>query len=134
MHHNICVGQDLAHPRRYRIGHLLRALESGIAFQSDGNIGEIAVAGFSEPDALHLQHAIDGSDAIQYLVAHAGRRRIEQRINCSAGQPPTHGNHHGRYKERGNRIGLAQPFHVVATARPNQRETDDHYAARPHVG
>ena len=58
VHHHVGIGQNLAHPRRHRIGHLLGALEGEIALQAHRNVGEIAVARLSGtgPAPLPARH------------------------------------------------------------------------------
>ncbi len=77
MHHDIGIGQDFAYSRSHRGGNLIGTLEREIAFQSDGNVGEKSIPGFAKTDTIDLEHAIDGSDAIEELTAHANWGSIQ---------------------------------------------------------
>src|ERR1700704_1512775 len=89
VHDDIGIGQYFAHPRSNCGRHLLRALESEIAFQANRNIGKKAVPGLTETNTLHLQHAFNRADAFEDLASHPGGSGIKQSIYRSPRQTPT---------------------------------------------
>src|ERR1035438_2987922 len=59
MDHYVGIRQNFTHPRCDCSGHLLRPLKGEVAFESYGNIGEIAVAGFSKAHTLYFKHTLN---------------------------------------------------------------------------
>ena len=134
LHGHVGVGQDSVHCLGHSRGQLPGALEGHSPRQSHGKIGEVAVPGPADADAVDLEHAFDAQHRIVNFGAHARRRSIEQRINRAARQPPTHGNDHSCHEQRCNGIGIAQPLDVIRPAQQHQDKPKHHHAGRPDVG
>jgi len=132
--HDIGVGKNFTHLGADGIGDLLGALEGEVALESDGDIGEIAVTGFTEADAFDFKDAIDGADAVLDQAAHADRRGIEQGVHGTSGQAPTDGDDDAGDEQSSDGIRLAKPVDVIEAPDGNEGEADDDDATRPDVG
>ena len=92
LHGHVGVGKNLAHGLGHGSGQLAGALESHGARESHGEIGEIAVPGPADADAIDFENAVDAQNRVVDLGSHSRRRSIEQSIDGAAGQAPTHRN------------------------------------------
>src|SRR5579872_324054 len=87
VHHHVGVGQNAVNGVGHGARHLFRALEGDVTIQPDGQIGEVAVAGAPNADAIQFEHARYARYGILDLRSHAFRSCIKERVNGAAGQP-----------------------------------------------
>src|SRR5271165_789780 len=94
--HDIGVRQYRANPRCNLVRDLLGFLEGHVARHGDGNVGEIAAAGFADAHTTHFQHAVNAVNFLDDAIAHAGWSSVEQGVDGLPRQPPTDINHDAR--------------------------------------
>src|SRR5579864_1168767 len=120
LHGDVRVGQDAADGLRDGCRQLTGSLESHSARESYGEIGEVAVSGAPDANAIDFENSIDAGDGIVDLRTHTRRSSIEQRVNRTPGKAPAYGDDDARDKEGGDRVGIAQPVDVEAATNENQ--------------
>ncbi len=115
-----------------RRGHcfhqLFGTLEGDGASQTDGEIGEIAIAGAANSHAPDFEHAIHAGDSIGDLGADAGGSGVEQSIDGAAGQAPAHRNDDAGDEQSGDGIGNAKPIQMINAPQQDEHQTDHDYA------
>lgn len=84
--------------------------------------------------ALDREHSGDFADLVDDLVAHTGRRGVQQCIQRLAREAPAYLDNDGRYRQRGKRVGLIEPRHIVCAPSPHECQPGDHNRARPDIG
>src|SRR5580698_4184524 len=128
------VRQDALNSRGYGVGDLLGTLEGYVAGQADRKVGEVAVAGAANADAIHFDQSIHFVDRCQDVGAHAGRSGIEQSVDGSAGQSRTHVHDDSGDNERGHGVGITQPVQTIEATDQHQGQANHHDAGGPDVG
>src|ERR1700735_2363017 len=93
--------------------------KAGGSWDADGDIHEIALAGFSDADAFALQDAFGFVHCGFEAFAKAGRGHIEQRVRSAFTQARTDPDNHSRYGESRNSVELAKQRYGVTYAEPS---------------
>ena len=134
LHGDVGIGKDVANRGGHGFDQLLGALEGDGAGETNGKIGEVAVAGAADAHATDFEHAIDARDGVGDLGADAGGSGVEQGVNGAARQPPAHRDDDAGDEQSGNGIGAAQPIQMIDAAQQNRAKAEHDHARGPDVG
>ena len=77
MDHHIGVGEHAMHGRSHGISHLLGALKSQVAAQTNGDIGKITVSRSPDANPVQLQNALHLRYLAENSPPHTCRRGIQ---------------------------------------------------------
>ena len=105
LHGDVGIGKNAAHRGGDRFHQLLGTLEGDGAGQTDGEIGEIAIAGAADADAADFEHTIHVRNSIGDLGANSGGSGVEQGVDGAPRQAPAHGNDDAGDEQSGDGIG-----------------------------
>src|ERR1700735_2621767 len=108
--------------------------KAGGSWDADGDIHEIALAGFSDADAFALQDAFGFVHCGFEAFAKAGRGHIEQRVRSAFTQARTDPDNHSRYGESRNSVELAKQRYGVTYAEPSAGNSQNYNERAPNIG
>src|SRR5579864_353132 len=134
LHGDVSIGKDAVNGFSRGCHQLARALKGHGTRQADGKVGEVAIAGAANPDAIDFKHSIDARDRIDDLGAHPCGGGVEQGIDGSAGQTPAYGNHESGNEKCRDGVGVAKPSDLARMPYLHQHQSKDNHAARPDIG
>src|SRR5579872_592375 len=130
---HVGVRQDTTHGLGDCGGQLTGALKRNGAGEADSEIGEVAISGATDADAVHFDDSWDAQDRIVNLRSNTGGSRIEQGVNRTAGEAPADRNYNSSHKKRGNRVSVTEPIETIIAAKKNQEQSDHDNTGRPDV-
>src|ERR1700722_269272 len=108
--------------------------EAGSARHADGDIHEIALAGFADANAFALQHAFGfvhgGFDAFAKAVG----SNVEQCFGSAFPQARADPDNHASHREGRDSVELAEPRNAVTEAEPCARNSQNYDERAPDIG
>src|SRR5450432_1982295 len=134
MDDDIGIGQNVVDGPGDFIGDLTGALEGDVAGEADGNVGEVAVAGAANADAVDFEKSIHVAHGVDDAGAGPGGSGVEKGVDGFARQPGADEYDYAGHKERGDGVGVEKPGDAELSADQHQRQSESNNSARPDVG
>src|SRR3954470_3957263 len=97
-HHHVSIGQNVVDGAGHVVGDLLRALEGHVAGHSYRDIGEVAIAGATNANAINLKHTFHAGNSLANSGSHTGGSGIEQGVDRFARETPAYIDDHSGHK------------------------------------